>query len=308
MKIAILDKIPKKILSELYEQEKHAFYDFSFLPEDEMRKRLFLVEGILFRSRISLDKFFFDTYPHLRVVIRLGAGLDHIDVGYARLKGVKIFSTKGDNADAVGEHAVGLLLSLTKKIYISSRETEKFLWKRFENIGQEIGNLTIGIIGYGNTGQAFARKLSGFSPKILAYDKYKSGFGNGFVKESSWTEIKAQADVLSFHVPLSYETYHLFNRKIIQEFRKPFYLLNLSRGKVVNTKDLLTGICQGKILGAGLDVLEEENFPHISSSMKKLLISLKRTEKVIITPHIGGWTRETYRRRLKKIKEILRKL
>ncbi len=308
MKFAILDKLPDFLRSELFRIKGHTFYDLSFLPEEQMKKRLYFTEGILFRSRISLDKLFFDTFPNIRVVIRLGAGLDHIDTQYACYKGVKIFSTKGDNADAVGEHAVGLLLALTKKIWQSAKETELFLWKRFENTGREIGNLTVGIIGYGNTGEAFAKKLRGFAPEILAYDKYKSGFGNRFVKETSWEEIQARADVLSFHVPLTYETYHLFNQKLIQTFRKPFYLLNLSRGKVVNTKDLLRGILNGKILGAGLDVLEEENFPHISSEMKRLLVSLQKTGKVLITPHIGGWSRETYLRRLEKVREILEKL
>ena len=308
MIFAILDKIPNETLVLLQQLENHSFYDFSFMPLEYVYDKLKYADGIIFRSRIPLDSQFFNSYPNISTVIRLGAGLDHIDLKVAKAKNVKIFSTKGDNAEAVGDHTIGMLLTLTKNIWKSANEVRKFLWKRSENKGTEISSLTIGIIGFGNTGSAFAKRLSGFNTTILAYDKYKKNYAPDYVKETSLKEICRRADVISFHVPLTYETYHYFNSAMLQNLQKNIYLLNLSRGPVVNTRTLINGLNFGKIIGAALDVLEEENLNNLSPRMRQYFSELIKRENVIITPHIGGWSKQTDMRRREKLLEILGKL
>ena len=208
-------------------------------------------------------------------------------------KGIKCINSPEGNRDAVGEHCLGLLLAVFNKICIADMQVRKGLWLREENRGLEIKGKTIGIIGYGNMGRSFAQRLSGFDCKVIAYDKYKTNYSDDFAQECSLEEIFSQSDVLSFHTPLTEETKYMFNKDFIQNFKKPFYLLNTSRGKVVKIKDLIEALNEGKILGAGLDVLEFEAFSNELENAPTELQDLFLRNNVVLTPHVAGWSVES---------------
>ena len=219
--------------------------------------------------------------------------MDAIDVDYAEEKGIACINSPEGNRDAVGEHCLGLLLALFNKICIADSQVRKGLWLREDNRGLEIKGKTVGIIGYGNMGQSFAKRLSGFDCKVIAYDKYKTNYSDAFAQEVSLEEIFSQSDILSFHTPLTSETKYMFNKDFISNFKKPFYLLNTSRGKVVNTKDLIEALNEGKILGAGLDVLEFEAFSNELQDTPRELQDLFSRTNVVLTPHVAGWSVES---------------
>ncbi len=247
-------------------------------------------EGLLFRSEIAIDEALLKHLPRLRFIFRLGSGIDHIDEALCQKKGIKIIATPGTNAQSVAEHALGMLLGLTKRIYKSYREILQNKWLRRENTGVELSQLTIAIIGFGNTGSAFARLLQPFHTTILAYDKYKKHYAPSYVIETDWERIFKEADVVSFHVPLTQETYHYFDKALLERFRKPIYLLNLSRGAVVDAGAVVYGLQQKKLLGVGLDVWHSEppdsNDPHWRF--------LCGHPQVILTPHIAGWSTKAH--------------
>jgi D-3-phosphoglycerate dehydrogenase len=240
-----------------------------------------------------VDKELIDRAVNLKVIGRIGAGMDAIDTDYAEKKGIVCLNSPEGNRDAVGEHCLGLLLALFNKICIADSQVRKGLWLREDNRGLEIKGKTVGIIGYGNMGQSFAKRLSGFDCKVIAYDKYKTNYSDAFAQEVSLEEIFSQSDILSFHTPLTSETKYMFNKDFIQNFKKPFYLLNTSRGKVVNTKDLIEALNQGKILGAGLDVLEFEAFSNELQDTPNELQDLFSRTNVVLTPHVAGWSVES---------------
>ena len=222
--------------------------------------------------------------------------MENIDVAYAASKNITSVCVPEGNRDAVGEHALGMLLMLLNKLKKADSEVRKGVWLRAENRGTEINGKIVGLIGYGNMGSAFAEKLSGLGCKILAYDKYKTDFANSNVKESTMEEIFSQADILSLHVPLTSETNYMVNSDFINSFRKNFYLINTARGKCVATEDLVKGMRSGKILGACLDVLEYESVSFEKIDQEKIPDPLKYligSDKVILTPHIAGWTHES---------------
>ncbi|MGZ3865898.1 MAG: NAD(P)-dependent oxidoreductase [Bacteroidia bacterium] len=269
------------------------FYDRS---TEELKKLIPQYNGIVIRSKFKITKEIIDSAPNLKVIARAGAGLENIDVAYAQQKGIVCLNSPEGNKDAVGEHAVAMLLMLFNKLKKADAEVRTGKWLREENRGVEIGGKTIGIIGYGNTGSSFAKKLSGFDVNILAYDKYKKNFGNDFVKESSLEEIFEKADVLSLHVPLTEETNYLVNDNFIRKFKKNIYIINTARGKCVNTNDLAKSIESKKVLGACLDVLEYEAVSFESIDFYNLPLPMQfllRSDKVILTPHIAGWTKES---------------
>ena len=220
--------------------------------------------------------------------------MDNIDEGYADEKGIILINAPEGNMDAVGEHAIGLLLNLMNKINLADAEVRNGVWKREANRGHELKGKTVGIIGYGFMGKSFAKKLSGFGVNVIAYDKYKTGFSDQYAREVSMEEIVKHSDVISFHVPLTSETNGLVNDEYLFHFKKPIFLLNTSRGKVVKTEAVLNAIKQGKILGAGLDVLEVEKFPALGE--QPWFDELRQSDKVILTPHVAGWTFDSYRR------------
>lgn len=254
-------------------------------------------EGIVIRSRIQLDKDFIDACPGLKWVARSGAGMENIDITYASSHGIHCFNSPEGNKDAVGEHAIGMLLMLFNNLHLADKEVRNGLWRREENRGHELAGKTVGIVGYGNMGRAFAKKLTGFDCKILAHDKYLSGFGNQHIHEVSIDAIQEQADIISFHLPLTRETHFYFDEGFVNDCNKPFFLINTARGPIVKTRALMTGLNSGKVLGACLDVLEFEQFNfeqlhanELPSEFKELINS----DRVILSPHIAGWTHESY--------------
>ena len=254
------------------------------------------VFGIVLRSRINIDREFVDAAKNLRYVARVGAGMETIDVEYCEAKGILCLNSPEGNRDAVGEHTLGMLLSLLNNLNRADREVKAGEWKREMNRGRELGFRTVGIIGYGNMGSSFARKLSGFGCKVLAYDKYKTNYSDGYAEEVSLDDIFANADVLSLHVPLTYETKYMVDDEFIARFRNPFVLLNASRGPVVRTSALVSALQSGKILAAGLDVIEYEETSF--EATKKMTDNpdfryLAQCDNVIMTPHITGWTVES---------------
>jgi D-3-phosphoglycerate dehydrogenase len=265
------------------------------------------VEGIIIRSRIRLTGNFLSKANKLLFIARAGAGMESIDIEYALNNNIACINSPEGNRNAVGEHALGMLLSLMNNLNRADRQVRKNEWVRESNRGHELQKKTVGIVGYGNMGSSFASKLRGFDCEILAYDKYKSGFGNNYIKESSLEEIMERTDVLSIHLPLTTETEFFINDASINNFRKNFYFINTARGKCVRTDDLVKNIQGGKILGACLDVIEYEDlsFEKISeendftknSSWQYLIHS----DKVILSPHIAGWSFES----LEKIAKVL---
>ncbi|WP_316771142.1 2-hydroxyacid dehydrogenase [Pedobacter frigiditerrae] len=255
--------------------------------------------GIAVRTKFRIDKELFDVAPNLKFVARAGAGLDNIDVAIANEKNIQLINAPEGNRDAVGEHAIGLLLALMNNFRNADNEIRNGVWDREGNRGCELKGKTVGIVGYGFMGQKMARKLAGFEVNVIAYDKYKTGFSNEFAREVSMEEIVKHSDVLSLHIPLTKETRQMVNEEYFYHFKKPIFFINTARGEIVNTSAVLANIKSGKILGAGLDVLETEKFPALGE--QPWFDELKANGKVILTPHIGGWTFDSYR----KISEVL---
>ncbi|MFD2144639.1 NAD(P)-dependent oxidoreductase [Mucilaginibacter antarcticus] len=255
--------------------------------------------GIVIRSKFNIDKQVMDAASSLRFVCRAGAGMDNIDVTYAAEKNIKLINASEGNMDAVGEHAVGMLLSLMNNFNTADAQIRNGEWKREANRGFELKGKTVGIIGYGFMGKSFAKKLSGFEVEVMAYDKYKTGFSDRYAREVSMEEIVKHSDVLSIHVPLTKETSGMINDDLLFHFKKPIFFINTSRGKVAKVSAILNGIKDGKIRGAALDVLEVEKFPALAE--QAWFADLKQSGKVLLTPHVAGWTFDSYR----KISEVM---
>ncbi len=253
-------------------------------------------EGAVIRSKFKFTKDIIDSATNLKCIGRVGAGMENIDVEYALSKGIRCVSAPEGNRDAVGEHALGMLLMLMNHLKRSDKEVRNGVWKRAENRGHEIAGKTIGIIGYGNMGSAFAKKLKGFDCDILVYDKYKTGIVDEHIKESSLYEIYEKADIVSIHLPLTQETNYYINDDFISQFKKNIYVINTARGKCLNTADLVKHLKTGKVIGACLDVLEYEStsFENIdTNTLPEPMQYLLKSEEVILTPHIAGWTHES---------------
>ncbi len=273
------------------------------LTFSELQKKIFDYNGLVIRSKFRIDKAFIKLTNNLKFIARAGAGMENIDTVYAESKGIKCINSPEGNRDSVGEHALGMLLTLMHKIKISDAEIRKGIWNR-QNIGTEIQGKTIGIIGYGNMGSAFAQRLKGFSAKVISYDKYKTDFSDDYVKEIHLETLFQETDILSIHVPLTEETQFMINNDFINHFNKPIYLINTARGKVVKTDDLVKNMKSGKVTGAALDVLEYEktSFEDIFAGQNSPALQyLINSEKVILTPHIAGSSDASYR----KIAEVL---
>lgn len=256
------------------------------------------VHGIVIRSRIQLNEKILEKAKVLKFIARAGAGMESIDVEFAQSKNIVCLNSPEGNRDAVGEHAVGMLLSLMNNLNRADNQVRKGDWIREGNRGHELNGKTVGIIGYGNMGSAFAEKLRGFGCRILAYDKYKKGFQTELVLEVNPEEIFEKADVLSIHVPLTNETEFFINDTFINNFKKKIYFINTARGKCVRIDDLVKNIKSGKITGACLDVIEYEDLSFEKFSVKKFSENpswqyLINSDKVILSPHIAGWTVES---------------
>ncbi|MBN2683164.1 MAG: hypothetical protein JXR58_11695 [Bacteroidales bacterium] len=264
-------------------------------PEKELIKLIPDFTGIIIRSRIQLNSDILSTAKELKFIGRVGAGMESIDLDYANKNNIACFNSPEGNRDAVGEHAVGMLLCLFNNICKANSEIKKGEWNREKNRGIEIKGKTIGIIGFGNMGSSFAKKISGFDTKIIAYDKYKTGFGNSYVDEVNIATLLEKTEILSLHVPLTTETNYMVDDTFIKKFNKQITIINTSRGKVVKTSDLVKNIKLGKVLGACLDVLEYENisFEKINTNDVENFDFLKNSDRVILSPHIAGWTFES---------------
>lgn len=264
----------------------------------EVEAKIHHYDGVIIRSRFKIDKLFLDKATRLKFIGRVGAGLENIDVDYAQKKGIQLYNAPEGNRNAVSEHALGMLLSLFNKLRTAHDEVVNGKWRREENRGHELEGKTIGIIGYGNTGKAFAKKLSGFEVEVLCYDILEN-LGDTNAKQVSLKELKAKAEVISLHTPQTPKTLGMIDAKFIESISNPFWFINTARGKSVVTEDLVDGLKSGKILGAGLDVLEYEktSFEDLFSKEKdipKAFRYLIDAPNVVLSPHVAGWTFESH--------------
>ena len=291
MKILFIDTVHPLLKQEL-EKENHICDSAYNKSKTEIQQIISNYQGIIIRSRFKIDKQFIDCGSNLKFIARAGSGLENIDVEYAENKNIHCYNAAEGNRQAVAEHALGMLLSLFNNLNNADQEVREGKWERERNRGIELAGKTVGIIGYGNNGSAFAEVLKGFNVKILAYDKYLTNYP----QESSMENINKEADIISLHVPLTDETTYLVDDNFINRFVKNFYLINTARGKCVNTKNLVKALENKKIKGACLDVLEYEktSFENLSkdglTSDMQYLMNAKNT---ILSPHVAGWTVES---------------
>ena len=250
--------------------------------------------GIIIRSKTQADKELIQSGKNLKFLARSGAGMDQVDLEYAESRNISLLNAPEGNRDAVAEHTLGLLLNLINKMRNADLQVRKKIWDREGNRGVELMHRTFGIIGFGNMGKAVSRRLSGFGCKIIAYDKYKKGFANDFVEEVELEELFERADIVSFHVPLTPETKFYVNDEFIESFKKNIILLNTARGEIMTLKSLVKYLKSGKISAAGLDVLENEKMAKLTEEQNELMAELFDMENVLLTPHVGGWTVESY--------------
>ena len=253
-------------------------------------------DALVVRSKVEIDRNFLDNTHSLKCIGRVGAGMETIDVDYAEQKGIKCLNSPEGNRDAVGEHALGMLLTLFNNMLRANNEIRSGLWKREVNRGLEIKGKTVGIIGFGNMGSSFAKRLRGFECDIISYDKYKKNYAPDYVEEVSLEELFNRADVVSFHVPLTDETHYMADAAFLNSFAKPIYLINTARGAVVKTVDLVSAMQMGKVLGVALDVIEYENMSKDGLDLESLTPDFKyllQADNAVLTPHIGGWTVES---------------
>lgn len=301
-KVLITDGVHPSIIKAI----ENLGYDVDYIPKMAYEKLAPIISaysGIIINSKIIMNKAMIDQGTKLHFIGRLGSGLDIIDLPYAAKKGVAVLSAPEGNCNAVGEHAMGMLLGLANNLLRADTEVREFKWNREKNRGFELEGKKIGIIGYGHTGPAFAEKLQGFRCKVYAHDKYRKHFGqeDRFVRESSVNEIQKECDIVSIHLPLTEETKHYVDEKFLDRCEKSPIIINTSRGMILNIKDLIHSLEVKKISGACLDVFENEKPKSFTEAERKLYSKLYQMENVILSPHIAGWTKESK----KKIAETL---
>jgi len=295
MKIAILDKVHPVIMETLEQHNANIELHYNTSLVD-FKHIIHNYEGIILRSRLKMDEELLVLAKKLKFIGRPGAGLENIATDFCKNHNIHVYRSPEGNMDAVGEHALGMLLSLFNNLNRSVLEVKQGKWLREENRGIELKTKTIGILGYGFMGETFSKKLKGFGVNVIAYDKYKSNFSNENVKEVTLEELFKQTDVLSIHTPLTPETVKMIDTEFIQQFKKNIYIINTARGKSLVTADLVEQIKKGKVLGTCLDVLEYESssFEFLdANNLPEPLSYLLNSNKAIITPHIAGWTHES---------------
>lgn len=294
-KILHIDSNHPLMLTELANMGYQNVEDYTSTKE-EIEQNVCDYEGIIIRSRFKIDQSFLEKATKLKFIGRVGAGLENIDCEYATFKGIQLIAAPEGNRTAVGEHALGMLLTLMNKLNLVDQEIRNGIWIREGNRGFEIEGKTVGIIGYGNMGNAFAKRLQGFGCEVLFYD-LKPNLSNAYAKQVSLEELQQRADIVSLHTPQTAETLNMVNRNFIHQFAKPFWFINTARGKAVQTADLVEGLKSGKILGAALDVLEYEksSFESMFSdqTLPEPLQYLIQANNVLLSPHIAGWTIES---------------
>lgn len=304
-KIAFIDKV-HPVLQKGLESMGWICDDLTKTSRLDIIDSLVDYHGIVIRSRFPMNETFLSEARQLEFIARSGAGMENIDISYCKQRNITLFNSPEGNRNAVAEHALGMILSLFNHLSKGNHEVREGIWDREGNRGVELDGKVVGIIGYGNNGSAFANKLRGFDVRVIAHDKYKTGFGSEFVEEVTLSEIQEEANVVSLHVPQTPLTKGMINKRFISQMDNPFYLINLARGTIVNTEDLMDGIDTEKVLGACLDVLEYEksSFEKMFEENEQMPSAFKHilnSRKVILSPHVGGWTLESY----EKLSQVL---
>ncbi len=295
------------LMKKLEEAGHHNIEGYEQTREETLQNQ-HLYDGIVIRSRYKIDKEFIDAAPNLKFIARVGAGLESIDVEYAEKHRIKLFSAPEGNRNAVGEHSLGMLLSLFNKLNKADKEVREGLWHREENRGVELDGKTVGLIGYGNMGKAFAKKLRGFDVDVIFYD-IKEGIADDNARQVDYEELFEKADVLSLHIPWTEDTNQMINKEFIAKFKKPFWFINTARGKIVVTADVVEALKQEKIYGAALDVLEYEksSFESLFSNPNNVAVraadpipealrELMFMPHTLLSPHVAGWTKESHQK------------
>ena len=300
MNVAFLDTVHPILKNKLEENGFHCKDYLTLSREDIVQGSLKDIDGIVLRSRLQIDAKVLHSLPNLKWIARSGSGLENIDLTEAEARDIHVYNSPEGNRDAVGEHVLGMILMILHKLRSCDITVHGRVWAREKHRGTELSSKTVGILGYGEMGSAFASKLIGLGCKVIAYDKYKKGFSSEFVEEVQEDEFFERSEIVSIHVPWTAETKHLVNSSWLSEFKKPIVLINSSRGAVVNTSDLLDAIDLGQVSAIGLDVLEFEG--RSLEGLDKLedagarstLTRLLESPNVYLSPHVAGWTVESY--------------
>ncbi len=305
--ILIADEMHPSLFTMLTE----AGFRYDYQPKitrTELLDQLEPYDGLIIRSKTTVNADLLSHAPNLRFIGRAGAGLDLLDMSAIEHRGIRVFHAGAGNRDAVAEHTVGMLLALLTNLLRADRDVRQGIWDREGNRGYELGSLTVGLIGYGNNGQATARRLSGFGCRVLAYDKFRTDYSDPFAQETLLRQLMVEADVVSLHIPLTTDTRHLVDDAFIEQMARPFYLINIARGEIVSLSAVVNGLESGKIRGACLDVLENEKLKTLTPEQQTAFDYLRGSDKVVLTPHIAGWTHESYVRINEVLVEQLKKL
>ena len=300
MKILIVDEMHPSLFAMLNQAGYAYQYEPTFKRADILAN-IADFDGLVVRSKTTIDEEILVQAPRLKFVARAGAGLDLIDLAAVEKRNITLFAANEGNRDAVAEHAVGMLLGLLANLNKADREVRQGIWDREGNRGVELMSLTVGIVGYGFNGQATAQRLSGFGCRVLAHDKHLINFGGKYADAVSMQKLMAEADVISLHVPLTVETRLMVNEAFIEQVAKPFYLINIARGEIVDLAAVVKALQSGKIRGACLDVLENEKINQLTPDQQATFDYLRQSDRVLLTPHVAGWTQESY----VKINEVL---
>jgi len=302
MKILIADEMHPSI-NEMIEMEG---WEYNYVPDASREDILAMIkdyDGLMIRSKTFVDKDLLDCAHRLKFIARAGAGLDLIDLEEVSRRKIILFHAGEANRDAVAEHVLGMILALFNNLIRADAEVRKGIWLREENRGVELMSQTVGLIGYGNNGGATAKRLNSFGCRVLAYDKFRSDYGDAFAQEASLDRIMQEATLVSMHVPLTADTRGMINDEFVEHMAHPFYLVNAARGEVAQLGAVVRGLQSGKILGACLDVLENEKLGKLTKEQQNNFDFLIQSDKVILSPHVAGWSRESYVR----INEVLKR-
>ena len=302
--IIITAKVHQYLIDTLLHKGYEVMYE-PLITYAELLSKLDKATGLVVTTRVKIDKAVIDKAPNLKWIGRLGSGLELIDIDYATQHNILCVSTPEGNRNAVAEHVLGMLLGLMNNIYQACDEVKKGIWLRNENRGVELSNKTVGIVGFGNTGRAFSKLLASFDVTLLAYDKYQSGFGGKLVREVNLDQLCKYADVISFHVPLTAETEYMADEQFFKALRQKPYIINASRGHIVQTEALIKALETKQIKGAALDVMENEDLNSLTAEQSAQFNYLTSRKDVLITPHIAGYSQEAF---YKMSKTLLEKL